>query len=157
MTLMHLKWFLLLSVVLSCLALITGCGKSKPVTAALSGEIKTSSGAPCDGALIVLHPQEPTRVNAAKPLAIASADGKFIVRTHSENDGAEPGDYAITVVWPGKADGSKTMSLGDEGSQVGGGPDRLKNLYGDPKTTTLKVTVKADGNDPLQLTVNESP
>jgi hypothetical protein len=137
------------------LLLLGGCSKTVPATSLLSGELKTDQGVACDGALIVLHPQEKERVNDAKPLAIVDSSGKFVVRTHSEADGAVPGDYAITVVWPDKA-GAKQMSLSDESSQVGSGADRLNNRYGDPKTTTLKVTVKAENNDPLQLTVSES-
>jgi hypothetical protein len=139
-------------------ALVVGCGKSAPNTTALSGEIKTEQGVVCAGALIVLHPQEQERLNDPKPLAIADAEGKFVVRTHGEADGAEPGEYAITVVWPQPAggNGTKQMSLSDEGSQVGSGPDQLNNVYGDPKTTKLKVTVKSEANEPLRLTVREA-
>ncbi len=139
------------------LIFVLGCGKSTPVTAPLSGEIKTAQGVACDGALIVFHPKEKARENDAKPLAIADASGKFVVRTHAEADGAEPGEYAITVVWPAKAGnaGSKQMSLSDEGSQVGSGPDRLNNAYGDPKTTKLQLEVKPHENEALQLIVEE--
>jgi hypothetical protein len=139
------------------LMFVLGCGKSTPVTAPLSGEIKTTQGVACEGALIVFHPQEKARENDAKPLAIADASGKFVVRTHADADGAEPGQYAITVVWPGTPGnaGSKQMSLSDEGSQVGSGPDRLNHAYGDPKTTKLQLEVKPSENELLQLVVEE--
>jgi hypothetical protein len=133
-----------------------GCGKAAPVTVEIRGELKTAAGTACGGALIVFHPQEPDRVNAAKPVAIAEADGSFVVRTFSDADGAEPGNYKITVVWP-QAKNAKEgqMSLSSEGGEVGGGPDRLKGAYGDPNTTTLQVTIKPADNEPLKLTVNE--
>jgi hypothetical protein len=139
-------------------ALLVGCGKSAPNTTLLSGEIKTDQGVACAGAFIVFHPQEKERLNDPKPLAIADTEGKFVVRTHGEADGAEPGEYAITVVWPQTAgrNGAKQMSLSDEGSQVGSGPDQLNNVYGDPKTTKLKVTVKKESNEPLLLTVGQA-
>jgi hypothetical protein len=136
--------------------LLLGCGKAAPTTAEIRGELKTTSGTACGGALIVFHPQEPNRVNSAKPLAIAEADGSFVVRTFSDADGAEPGDYKVTVVWP-QAKNAKEgqMSLSSEGGEVSGGPDRLKGAYGDPNTTTLRVTIKPTDNEPLKLTVNE--
>lgn len=139
------------------LLFVGGCGKAAPVTAEIRGELKTAAGTPCGGALIVFHPQEPNRVNAAKPVAIAEADGSFVVRTFSDSDGAEPGNYKITVVWPQDKNAKEAkMSLSSEGGEGGGGgPDRLKGAYGDPNTTKLGVTIKAEGNDPLKLTVEE--
>jgi hypothetical protein len=138
------------------LLLLLGCGKAAPLTTEIRGELKTTAGMPCGGAMIVFHPQEPNRVNAAKPLAFAEPDGSFVVRTFSDADGAEPGDYKVTVVWPQdkKAKEAK-MSLSSEGGEGGGGPDRLKGAYGDPNTTQLRVTIKAEGNEPLKLTVDE--
>jgi len=136
------------------MGLSLGCGKSTPTTSEVRGTIKTQAGAPCDGAFLVFHPQEQARVNDAKPLAIADAEGNFVVRTFSETDGAVPGEYAVTVVWP-EAAKEKKMSLSDEGQGgVGGGPDRLNAAYGDPKTTTIKVTIAAQANEPLVVTVN---
>lgn len=139
---------------LPLLVVLLGCGENAPPTVVLKGSIKTAGGEACGGAFLVFHPQEPERLNDSKPFAIADDAGNFTVTTFSEGDGALPGDYAVTVVWPGKSKAAK-LSLSSESSGVGGGEDQLKGAYGDPKTTDLKVTVTNEPNLSLDLEVKE--
>jgi hypothetical protein len=67
------------------------------------------------------------------------------------NDGAVPGDYGVTVVWPSKANGERELSLSGEGG--GGGADQLGGRYGDPRTPAIKLTIPAQGNSDIQLQV----
>jgi hypothetical protein len=93
-----------------------GCSNSQPTTASVKGVIKTKQGQACDKALIVFHPLEKSRVNDAKPVAIAESNGEFVVRTHTIDDGAAPGEYGVTVVWPGDSSGNQEFSLSGEGN-----------------------------------------
>jgi hypothetical protein len=152
---MNKFWFQCLSLAACSVAFLAGgCGKAAPPTTEVRGKITTKDGTPCGGALLVFHPQEEARLNDAKPLAVSDAEGNFVVRTFSETDGAVPGDYAVTVVWP-EAAKEKKLSLTSEGdSEVSGGPDRLQGSYGDPSNPKIKVTVKAEANEPMSLQVD---
>ncbi len=130
----------------------SGCSNGKPKTAEVKGVIKTKQGKACDKALIVFHPLEKSRVNDPKPLAIAESSGAFVVRTHTSDDGAAPGEYGITVVWPGEASGKQEFSL--SGESGGSGADRLGGRYGNPKDPKIKVTVPASGTPDLRIEVD---
>jgi hypothetical protein len=129
-----------------------GCSNSQPTTASVKGVIKTKQGQACDKALIVFHPLEKSRVNDAKPVAIAESNGEFVVRTHTIDDGAAPGQYGVTVVWPGDSSGNQEFSLSGEGN--GSGADRLGGRYGNPKDPKIKVTVPASGTPDLRIEVD---
>jgi hypothetical protein len=103
------------------------------------------------GALIVLHPLEKARVNDPKPVATADANGNFVLRTHTQDDGAEPGEYGVTVVWLGAAAGAKEFSLSSESG--GGATDRLSGRYGNPKEPKIKITIPANGDKNLDIKV----
>lgn len=113
----------------------TGCSTASKL-APVSGKI-TYKGAPCDGALVVFHPLESDRVNDPKPVATTAADGTYNLTSFAENDGAEPGEYGVTVVWNAPAKEAK-MSISGEGSV---GSDRLKGSYGNPASTKLKAKI----------------
>jgi len=134
--------------------MVLGCGKAAPNTTPIAGTLKTTAGAPCSGALVVFHPQEKERLNDPKPLAIVDAAGNFTVRTFTEDDGAVPGEYAVTVVWPAAAKEAK-LSLSDEGNEVSSGPDRLKGAYGNPREAKFQVTIQSGNNPPLEFKVTE--
>lgn len=138
--------------VLVLLLVTAGCSNSQPKTSPVKGVIKTKQGQVCDKALIVFHPLEKSRVNDAKPVAIAESNGEFVVRTHTIDDGAAPGEYGVTVVWPGDSSGKQEFSLSGEGN--GSGADRLGGRYGNPKDPKIKVTVPASGTPDLRIEVD---
>ena len=134
------------------LSLSVGCGPTKPGPAPAKGVVKTKAGVACEGALVVFHPQENERINAAKPVATADAQGNFVLTTHAQNDGAIPGDYGVTVVWPGKTAAlASSLSLSSEGSSSS--PDRLAGKYGNPQSPILKVRIEKAGNQEISLVV----
>lgn len=137
------------------LALAAGCSESVKAVPT-RGVIKTTKGQACEKALIVFHPTDAKRINDPKPLAVADANGSFVVRTFTTDDGAIPGEYSVTVVWPTATEEEKPkMSLfGEEGSG-GGGPDRLKGKYGNPKQPKIKVTITKEGDPNLSIQVEE--
>ena len=125
-------------------AAIAGCqrGPVRPVTAPVAGRVVTKAGAPCDGALVVFHPTAAGRGADAKPVGKTSDDGSFSLTTYEAGDGAVPGSYGVTVVWPGKAKEAK-MSLSSEGG--GGSGDQLAGRYGDPASPKITVDVPQEG------------
>lgn len=127
----------------SVLSLLTGC-EARALHTPASGSVKLEDGTPCDGALVVFHPQDEGRLNDPKPVATCEADGSFVLTTMEPDDGALPGQYGVTIVWIGeeKSGGKQRMSLSGEGG--GGGSDRLKGKYGSPQNPRLSAEVKAD-------------
>jgi len=129
-----------------------GCGQGVSKTAPVKGVIKTKQGQPCAKALVVFHPLEKARLNDPKPLAIAEDSGEFTVRTFANDDGAVPGDYGVTVVWPGEASGKSDFSLSGEGGSSGA--DRLGGKYGNPKDPKIKVTIPPSGEPNLKIEID---
>lgn len=129
-----------------------GCSNNTARTVASRGVLKTSKGEACEGALVVFHPLEKGRVNDPKPVATVDASGSFVLRTHTQDDGAEPGEYGVTVVWLGPAVGAKEFSLSSESAS--GTTDRLGGKYGNPKDPKFKVTIPPDGNQAIELKVD---
>jgi len=69
---------------------------------------------------------------------VVEEDGSFQLSTFGTNDGAEPGDYAVTLNWRDeeKVDGETLY-----------GPDRFGERYSKPDKPTLKATVSAGENE----------
>lgn len=128
---------------------LAGCGGVATTTVAAKGQVLSAEGTPCEGALVVFHPQEAGRINGPKPVATTDSEGRFVLTTHSENDGAEPGKYGVTVVWNQAAKESK-FSLTGEG---GGGADRLGGRYGDPSNPKLNAIVESGKDNDFRFEV----
>jgi hypothetical protein len=127
-----------------------GCSPTGVQPVATRGVVKTRSGEPCNGALVVFHPTEKDRLQDAKPVATADASGNFVLTTFALNDGALPGEYGVTVVWPGESTGGGEFSLSSESNSS---QDRLGGRYGDPRTPVLRVTIPSTGSEPIELQV----
>ncbi len=134
------------------LSFVLGCAPSEPTPVATKGVVKTKNGRPCDNALVVFHPLEQSRMNDPKPVAKTNSDGRFVLTTFAENDGALPGEYAITVVWPGKEAKPSKLSMTGEG--VAEGADQLKGKFGNPSKPLLKATIPKEGAPELSLEVD---
>jgi hypothetical protein len=91
-------------------------------------------------------------LNDPKPVATAEDSGEFVVRTFTMDDGAVPGEYGVTVVWPGENQGNSGLSLSGEGSS--GGADRLGGKYGNPKDPKIKVTIPANGDLNMKIEID---
>ena len=112
----------------------------------------TKGGRPCDNALVVFHPLEQGRINDPKPVGKTDTQGGFVLTTFAENDGAIPGEYAITVVWPGQDAKSSKMSITGEGGAAGA--DQLKGKFGNPSKPLLKATIPSQGATNLVFEVD---
>jgi len=127
-----------------------GCSPSEPAPVASKGIVKTKDGRPCDNALVVFHPLDTGRLNDAKPVAKTDGEGRFVLRTFSEDEGALPGEYAVTVSWPSKNAKASKLSISGEGETVG--TEQLKGGFGDP-SKPLKATIPNKGAPEISLEV----
>jgi len=149
---MRIHGILVASLITALAAAGAGCqrGPVRPATAPVAGRVTTKGGKPCDGALVVLHSKAPERSGDAKPVGKTSDDGSFSLTTYEASDGAVPGSYGATIVWPAKVKEAK-MSLSSEGG--GGGGDQLAGRYGDPNNPRITVEVPKDGLPDFQIEV----
>lgn len=110
----------------------------------VSGSVRYK-GQPASGARIAFHPLNPSPANRPVPWATVAADGSFRLSTYLQGDGAPPGRYAVTILWPSE-------DRKDEDGTAAG-PDRLQGRYADPKTTPFQVEVRAQPNalEPFDL------
>lgn len=119
------------------LTAITGCGDSSQPSIKLQpvkGNVRLK-GQPTPGAIVTFHPvNAPTA--AKTPFGVVGLDGTFQLATERPNDGAEPGEYVVTVSWP-------KSSGGDNND----GPERIPARYLATTSTPLKVTVQSSADE----------
>jgi hypothetical protein len=73
------------------------------------------------------------------PSAVTDETGEFRLRSYGPDDGAPPGEYAVTFQWPDH------INMGNEPDPV---PevDQLEGRYSDPKQSKFKVVVHEGEN-----------
>ncbi len=115
--------------------LCCACSKKQPdrkETFPVSGEVYVD-GKPGGTIKVDLH--DVKGVDTKQPTyssAFTDDNGKFVVSTYEQGDGAPEGEYAVTFVW-----GQLNLM-----SMQYGGPDKLKGKYSDPAKSQFRVTVK---------------
>lgn len=154
---LHFQWICAFALLAAC-----GCnpgGADRPDLVPVTGTVMYN-GQPLAGATVSFWTD-----TAPRPATgITSAEGKFSLSMFDPNDGAMAGENVITVskAAPVAAPSSEDMSamLNDPTKRTmmmekQNDPNKPKEdikpevpvKYGDRKTTPLKETVKADGND----------
>ncbi|MBS0260510.1 MAG: PKD domain-containing protein, partial [Planctomycetes bacterium] len=119
----------------SCL-LAAGCHDGDEVQLyPVQGEVFLD-GVPADGAWIHFHPVNTDE--GAPAYAQVQSDGSFELTTHSQHDGAEAGNYTVTLIW-------RSEEKDDDG-EVQYGPDRFGNRYHQAKSSTLRAKVEPGEN-----------
>lgn len=116
---------------------LLGCSERLPSRYPVEGEVRYR-GKPLAEATVLFHPVSAAAPGLAQPMAITDEQGKFRLTTARSDDGAVPGDYAITVTQPA------LVLVGEE--ETRNGPNTLPAIYGKPDTTPLKFTVVAGPN-----------
>lgn len=110
---------------------------SKLAIYAVEGKILVN-GAPAENLNVAFHPLG-TDNNLICPVGRTNSKGLFHLTTRADADGAPPGEYSVTLVWP---DG-----LLDECECVDPSlHDRLKGIYAKPKQSRYHATVGTSGN-----------
>jgi hypothetical protein len=117
---------------------VTGCGKG-PEYVPVTGTVKYSDGTvpKGDAPAITFQPVEsgPKRKGASGTIA---DDGTFSLQTVLPGDGAQPGDYKVTV---------HVMQGYPRGKQM------VAQKYMNPATTPLNATVKASDDNHFDFVV----
>lgn len=119
----------------------------RPKVTPVSGQVFVENK-PAKGALITFVPmQAPEEVaktwKFGYPRATVGDDGKFQVSTYEFGDGAPPGEYRITIIWP-----VMEMVEGPDGELVEGekpvfpAQNRLNTKYSEPGQTPLNIKVE---------------
>lgn len=88
------------------------------------------------GALLVLHPTDPTG-QVEHPFAHVESDGSFALSTYQGRDGAPAGDYIATIEW------RVPRHPGEEGPW----PNALPERYAKPATSDLRVHIAQGSNE----------
>jgi hypothetical protein len=125
--------------VLLVVVVVIGCGKG-PEYVPVTGTVKYSDGTvpKGDAPAITFQPVEagPGKKGASGTIA---EDGTFSLQTINPGDGAQPGDYKVTV---------HVMKGYPRGKQM------VAEKYTRPDTTPLNATVKADDDNNFDFTVD---
>ncbi|MCZ2343298.1 MAG: hypothetical protein LC104_16115 [Bacteroidales bacterium] len=122
--------------------LLCGCGEEpRPLCQPVSGVIQVN-GKPTKDLLISYHPQTATPRNAIAATGRSDEEGRYTLSSFLPNDGAPPGEYTITVVWP-----TSFQQIGGQDFPVG---DRLGGVYANKANATWKATIR-EGESQLPL------
>lgn len=139
-----------LATLLAPLALLAGCTAQEPKPKLVPVRVKVLSGEkPAVGALVTLHSEAPSLWT---PRGVVEADGTLVPGVAQGSDGAAPGRYRVTVLWPrGIETQSREQQL--QAAFSGDVADRFEGKLADPKTTTLSLTVEPAGGElpPIRL------
>jgi len=131
--------FRLLKLAALCTCLVGCSGPKGPVCAPVKGAV-TRGGKPLAEAMVVLHRVGGDVEGHQKPMAYTDTSGNFILTTFKHNDGAPPGDYAITVEL------RALQTIGEETTRTG--PNTLPPKYAKPESSGIKYTV-VDGDNQI--------
>jgi hypothetical protein len=130
-----------LSLVLFSIILCGGCNSEKPTLTVFTVRGKVLlDGKPPVRAELRFKPKTPINdplKRSIEPHAFVGPDGLFEVGTYLGDDGAPPGEYAVTLVWP---------VVTEEGGEETFGPDRLKGRFADPASPIARIEVKEEDN-----------
>ena len=118
----------------ACFLPLACSGASGPEVYPVRGEV-FFKGEPAAGATVHFHPLAEDQGDPA--FGIVGEDGSFELSTFGANDGAEAGDYVVTINW-------RTEEKVD-GEEING-PDLLGERYSKRGTSTLRATV-AEGEN----------
>jgi hypothetical protein len=119
-----------------------GCGDSGPERIPVfpaEGKV-VFNGQPVTGALVVLHPANPTDPKTLSARAQTEKDGTFKLSTYDTGDGVPSGEYTVTVEW---------RKLIQKDGEFKPGPNVLPAKYSQPTTSDLKVRI-AEGPNVLE-------
>ena len=120
--------------------LAAGCGSGKlsaPSTSPVSGTVQLK-GKPVAGVKVTFHAKFDMGGDVKfTPNGMTNKDGKFSLSTAAANDGAPPGEYAVTF---------ELLRAGTDKAGLDVEVDQWKGKYADPEKSTFKVTIQKGDN-----------
>jgi hypothetical protein len=124
-------------------AMTTSCRRSSDRVDVypVQGDVRCQ-GQPTVGALVVFHPLDTSeKLQKLRPAGTVDATGKYVLSTYEPGDGAPPGKYRVTVIWPSPGQGEHP------------GPDRFGGRYTNPNGSPLTAAVTSGENhiEPFDL------
>ena len=140
--------------------ILFGCGGSdRPDLVDVSGVV-TLNGQAVQGAEVVFQNEQSPRAATG----VTDADGRFVLTTFEDNDGAVPGEHVVTI-GKVKTDAAISGALADDPSAAYGQgmeaaasgnmdaiqENELPAKYADPKTSELSETVTKEGPNEFEF------
>jgi hypothetical protein len=127
---------------------VCGCGSAAPEGKSIGKLVPVKGRAsfldkPMPQAIVTLHPVASDNKPVHTPFGVVGENGEFLLTTVRPEDGAPPGEYLATVTWIKRAPGTSA----DDGI----GEELLPARYQRKETSGLKVTIKADAPEPIDL------
>ena len=127
--------------------MFSGCGQSGPALYPVTGKVQCD-GKPVADAMIFFHRAGKTDMNEPVPYGFTTADGTYQLGTNVIGDGAQAGDYVVTVVWP-------DMTKKENGN--GERPDLLKGTFSKANESKFKATVNTGSTSVSMIEVKLPP
>lgn len=124
---------------------VSGCGGSNlPERYPVEGQVLREKK-PLAEAIVTFHPTGPATYALAKPVGYTDSNGRFRLSTINRDDGAVPGEYAITVEL------RAPVQVGEE--IMRNGPNQLPARYAQPDQSGFRYRVVPRPNrvDPLVI------
>jgi hypothetical protein len=76
---------------------------------------------------VTFHNTDPAAPgNAARPVAVTDAEGRFALSTNADRDGAVPGEYLVTFFWASENGPSAYDRLGGRFADAAGSGQRIR-------------------------------
>jgi hypothetical protein len=124
----------------ACVGCSPGVGKTVGVYQ-VRGSV-TVNGEPAEYANVLFTPVDP---DGQKASAVVDTNGEYRLTTQREFDGAEPGEYRVSISW--------AKPKNPDAGEPDYGPELLPKRYLDPLQSGLKAQVEATDNtlDPFEI------
>jgi hypothetical protein len=118
---------------------VPACGPSGPEMARVRGKVTIKGGGPMTRGTVSFASTDPARANASSQVG---ADGTYDLQTREPGDGAQLGEYKVTV-----SDVETSQILDYIPKKPVAKPKALiSSKYGSAETTPLSATVKRGSN-----------
>jgi hypothetical protein len=141
-------------------ASILGCrGDARVPVSPVRGQLMYQ-GRGIEGATVILHPAEGVdeAANKFRPFANTDAEGRFVLKTYTDDDGAPRGTYRVSVVFAGirgasSSDDAKAPAAAGSERSSPAIPLSVRQKYSNVDTAGITVTIHEGQNElePINL------
>lgn len=132
-------------------AVLVGCGDSRPPVYHAGGVVEFADGAPAPNAVVEFVPDTPGRT----PRGRTDSLGRFELGTYTATDGAQAGAYRVVIVQPLVYGGpTAPIDLGEAHADHTDGFDTVSLKHSVVETTGLTAEVTPDGPNDFRLVVD---